>query len=75
MPIKRCTTSDGESGYKFGDSGHCYKTRQQALRQMRAIKWQQSHSNLELYNKSLQDENLSQDDWYMLGLLELNDNI
>lgn len=75
MPIHKCTTQDGSSGYKFGESGHCYKSRKEALKQMRAIKWQQSHGNLELYNKSLQNENLSQDDWYELGLLALNDTI
>jgi len=37
MPIRRCTTSRGTRGYKWGASGHCYASREQALKQMRAI--------------------------------------
>jgi hypothetical protein len=36
MPIKSCTLSGGGSGYKFGDSGHCYASREQAIKQMKA---------------------------------------
>jgi len=38
MPIKRCTLSNGKKGYKYGDSGKCYASREDALKQMRAIK-------------------------------------
>jgi len=44
MPIKRCTTSEGGSGYKYGDSGHCYKNRDDAIEQMRAIKWREGQA-------------------------------
>lgn len=44
MPIKRCTTKDGKNGYKWGDSGACYENREDALKQMRAIKYSQTHS-------------------------------
>ena len=44
MPIKKCTLPDGGSGYKYGDSGHCYKSREDALEQMRAIKWRQAQA-------------------------------
>ena len=36
MPIKRCTTSSGKKGYKWGNSGKCYGAKKQAERQMRA---------------------------------------
>lgn len=41
MPIKRCQ-KDGAKGYKYGESGTCYKSRSKALEQMRAIKASQS---------------------------------
>jgi hypothetical protein len=44
MPIHKCTTEDGETGFKYGNSGKCYKDREDALKQMRAIKWSESHS-------------------------------
>lgn len=40
MPIKRCT-KDGKSGFKYGDSGHCYTgkgARAKAVKQAQAIK-------------------------------------
>lgn len=43
MPIKRCTLPNGGSGYKYGDSGKCYAKRGDAIRQMRAIKYSESH--------------------------------
>lgn len=54
MPITRCTTKEGKSGYKWGNQGHCYSSRNDALKQMRAIKWQQSQSFLDRFNDSLQ---------------------
>jgi hypothetical protein len=36
MPIKSCTLPDGGSGYKWGDSGHCYSDRKDAERQAAA---------------------------------------
>lgn len=42
MPIKRCTTDSGGSGWKYGDSGKCYKNRSDAIKQMRAIKISES---------------------------------
>jgi len=44
MPIKRCSLPGGGKGYKYGDSGKCYKSREQALKQMRAIKYSETHS-------------------------------
>jgi hypothetical protein len=37
MPIKRCAMSDGSQGYKFGDKGHCYKSRKDAVKQAGAM--------------------------------------
>ena len=37
MPIKRCTTSKGKKGYKFGNSGKCYAAKEQAEKQMKAM--------------------------------------
>lgn len=42
MPIKRCTTSQGKRGWKWGESGKCYSSKEKALKQMRAIKASQS---------------------------------
>ncbi len=36
MPIKRCKTSSGKKGYKWGNSGKCYSAKEQAVRQMKA---------------------------------------
>ncbi len=36
MPIQACTLSGGGKGYKFGSSGHCYASRQDAIKQMKA---------------------------------------
>lgn len=43
MPIQRCTLPNGGSGYKWGESGKCYSDREDALRQMRAIKVNQAN--------------------------------
>ena len=45
MPIKRCTLPGGGRGWQYGNQ-KCYPTRQQALRQMRSIKYSQTHSEL-----------------------------
>ena len=37
MPIQSCTLSSGGKGFKWGEQGHCYASREQALKQMRAI--------------------------------------
>ena len=37
MPIESCTTDSGEGGHKWGKSGHCYRSREDALKQGRAI--------------------------------------
>lgn len=40
MPLKPCQTK-GKSGYKYGDTGHCYPGntgRAKAIEQMKAIK-------------------------------------
>lgn len=37
MPIHSCKLPGGGSGYKYGNSGHCYPTREGALKQMRAM--------------------------------------
>lgn len=42
MPIKRCTTSKGKSGYKYGNSGKCYSQRGKAVKQAQAIKASQA---------------------------------
>ena len=36
MPIKKCKL-DHTTGYKWGDSGKCYPTKKQALKQGRAV--------------------------------------
>lgn len=45
MPIKKCTLPEGGSGYKYGDSGKCYKNRKDAIKQMKAIKWRESQGS------------------------------
>lgn len=37
MPIQKCNLSGGKSGYRWGTHGHCYASREDALKQMRAI--------------------------------------
>lgn len=54
MPVKKCT-SDGKSGYKYGDSGHCYTgpgARQKAIKQGQAIEIQK-HSGASLLDQVL----------------------
>lgn len=36
MPIKKVKL-DGKTGYKYGNSGHVYPTKEGALKQMRAM--------------------------------------
>jgi len=46
MPLKKCT-KDGASGWKWGDSGHCYTgpdAKNKALKQGRAIESNKSKS-------------------------------
>lgn len=62
MPLKHCT-SNGESGYKWGDEGHCYTgpgAREKALKQGRAIQVSQSKAALEAlekYEKEQENDN------------------
>lgn len=37
MPIKSCTLPSGKKGFKWGDAGKCYPTKEQALKQAKAI--------------------------------------
>ena len=37
MPIMRAKMSNGKEGYKFGNSGHVYPTKQGAINQMKAM--------------------------------------
>lgn len=37
MPIQKCTLPEGGDGFKYGDSGQCYKNRKDAVRQGVAI--------------------------------------
>lgn len=37
MPLQNCTTKEGKSGWKWGDSGHCYRDKKMALKQGVAI--------------------------------------
>ncbi len=37
MPIKSCQLPNGDAGFKFGDEGKCYATREEALKQMKAM--------------------------------------
>ena len=37
MPIKECTLPNGKSGFKWGDSGKCYKDKKDAVKQGIAI--------------------------------------
>lgn len=36
MPIQRCKLSEGETGYKWGNHGHCYPSKAQAEKQAEA---------------------------------------
>ena len=56
MPIQRCTTDSGVSGWKWGESGKCYASREDALKQMRAIKYSQTHAYEELLHMGLANE-------------------
>jgi hypothetical protein len=64
MPIKSCKTQSGGNGFKFGDSGHCYPTREEALKQMRAIKFEESHGNAIDYS----GEGLTNEELLILGI-------
>lgn len=57
MPIKRCN-EDGVSGWKYGDSGKCYKSREDAIKQMKAIKYSQTHGEIDFSNEGLTNEEL-----------------
>lgn len=46
MPIKKCSLPNGKSGYKYGDSGKCYENKEDAIKQMRAIKYSETHSQV-----------------------------
>jgi len=46
MPLQKCTLPNGKSGTKWGESGKCYESRDDAIKQMRAIKWSQEHAAL-----------------------------
>lgn len=37
MPLKRCKLPDGSQGWKYGDSGKCYKKKADAIKQGVAI--------------------------------------
>lgn len=41
MPIQKCYIN-GKSGFKYGSTGKCYRSKSKALRQMRAIKASQN---------------------------------
>jgi len=58
MPLKKCT-SNGKSGYKWGDSGKCYtgpNAKNQALKQGRAIEANKSKGLIEKVDDALQDK-------------------
>jgi len=42
MPIKKCKTPTGKSGYKYGNSGKCYTQKSKAERYGRAVKASQN---------------------------------
>lgn len=44
MPIKKCKTTTGKSGYKYGSGGKCYSQRSKAVKQAQAIKASQAKS-------------------------------
>lgn len=60
MPIHSCALPDGSSGFKYGDSGKCYKSREDALKQMRAIKYSETHA----------EKHVAQDDYALETLSE-----
>jgi len=37
MPLIRCISNGKQVGWKWGESGKCYATREEALKQARAI--------------------------------------
>lgn len=43
MPINRCTLPNGKKGWRYG-SQKCFSKREDALKQMRAIKYSQTKS-------------------------------
>lgn len=47
MPLKECQIN-GEKGWKWGDSGHCYKSKEDAMKQARAIERSKHLQSLEL---------------------------
>jgi hypothetical protein len=53
MPIMECTMDDGTKGYKYGDSGKCYKEKQKAILQGVAIS-QNSDEKLELSKEDME---------------------
>lgn len=67
MPIKRCTTDGGASGWKYGDSGKCYKNRSDAIKQMRAIKISESKGSAPDYS----EEGLSYQELLELGIKDI----
>jgi len=60
MPLKRCTEKGVSNGWKWGDSGHCYKSKKDAIRQGLAIegpdKFKKEVSALELLEAYLHED-------------------
>jgi hypothetical protein len=44
MPIKRCKLPNGKLGWQYGNQ-KCYESREDALKQMRAIKYSETHGS------------------------------
>ena len=42
MPFKKCKTSTGKSGTKWGNRGKCYRQKSKAVKQMKAIRASQA---------------------------------
>lgn len=73
MPIKRCTLPGGGSGYKYGDSGKCYQSKKDAIRQMVAIR---SSGYKESKAQLCKAEEITEDELYeALSEMSLEENV
>jgi len=55
MPIMRCKLPNGKLGWKFGQSGKCFPTRKQAVKQGQAIKINQANGKIDRSEQLLKE--------------------
>lgn len=51
MPVTSCKLPNGKDGYKWGEHGKCYSSRQKAIEQGRAIEISKKETDIYLKNK------------------------